>query len=450
VIRITFASIAWLLPAALLAAGCSESVSPRTSPLDAATAATGVRITGLGKIMTTDGVAISFDFDIQDDLTGRLKAADSSDTRGDGTVGTIWIDSNHPGTSFTAFRSSSSLCSDPSKGAEIDGTGQEDTGGFVSITMAVCDNGPSGSGDLFRFIIPVEGYDRQGPVTSGDIVKSTTSSSGGTLTVSANTSGSGLDPDGYTVTLDGTSSQTVATNGSVTFGNVSQGDHTVALAGVASNCTVTSANPQTVTMPSGGTASAAFSVSCTSQTQTGDLVVTTNTSGSDRPSGYTITVDGTLSQFVSANGSVTFSGLAAGGHSVEISGDAPNCTLDSPNPQTASVPAGGTATVTFSAHCASENQPPVVNAGPDETALTGLLYSFSWSFSDADHNGPWSYTVNWGDGSQSTGTVSSEGTVSSGHTYVTILPRSFTIAVTVRDASGASGSDSKVVSVLLL
>jgi hypothetical protein len=37
-----------------------------------------------------------------------------------------------------------------------------------------------------------------------------------------------------------------------------------------------------------------------------------------------------------------------------------------------------------------------------------------------------------------------------GHTYVTILPRSYTITVTVRDAAGASGSDTKVVRVLLL
>src|SRR5216117_425824 len=96
------------------------------------------------------------------------------------------------------------------------------------------------------------------------------------------------------------------------------------------------------------------------------------------------------------------------------------------------------------------NSPPVVNAGPDATAVTGLLYSFNWSFSDANHNGPWHYTINWGDGSTSSGNVSSEGTFSAGHTYVILLPRSFTIKVTVTDAAGASGSDSKVVSVLLL
>ena len=126
--------------------------------------------------------------------------------------------------------------------------------------------------------------------------------------------------------------------------------------------------------------------------------------------------------------------------------------------------AGGTYTVTLqvtdnrgatnsssqSVTVTAPNSAPVVNAGPDATAITGLLWSFNWSFSDANHNGPWHYTINWGDGSTSSGNVSSEGTFSAGHTYVILLPRSFTIKVTVTDAAGASGSDSKVVSVLLL
>ncbi|HEV8305279.1 MAG TPA: PKD domain-containing protein [Gemmatimonadales bacterium] len=98
----------------------------------------------------------------------------------------------------------------------------------------------------------------------------------------------------------------------------------------------------------------------------------------------------------------------------------------------------------------SPNQPPAVNAGPDETALIGLLYGLSANFTDPDNNGPWSYTIDWGDGSRTTGSKSSQGGISAGHTYLTILPRSFTIRVTVTDAAGASGSDTKVVSVLLL
>ena len=180
----------------------------------------------------------------------------------------------------------------------------------------------------------------------------------------------------------------------------------------------------------------------------GTLAVTVATSGSDiAPDGYTVTVDGSLSQSVGANGLVTFTGLAAGDHTVSLSGVASNCTVSGGPSRTATVIAGATTTVPYSVNC---NAPPVVNAGPDETALTGVLYSLHWSFTDANHNGPWSYRINWGDGTTSTGTVSSEGSFTNGHTYVVILPKSFTIRVTVTDAANASGSDTKVVTVLLL
>lgn len=131
------------------------------------------RITGLGKILTADGVVITFDFDVASDLTGRATASDSSDVRPDGTVGTLTVASSDPETRFTAFRASSSTCSDPSRGVEFDGIGREDTGGLVEFTFVACDNGPVGSGlDIFRPIIPSEEYDRIGPVTGGDIVKS--------------------------------------------------------------------------------------------------------------------------------------------------------------------------------------------------------------------------------------------------------------------------------------
>src|SRR5205809_109416 len=111
---------------------------------------------------------------------------------------------------------------------------------------------------------------------------------------------------------------------------------------------------------------------------------------------------------------------------------------------------GAQNSVTHSVAPSQPNVAPVVNAGPDDHALTGLLYSFTWSFSDGNHNGPWSYTIDWGDGSTSSGNVANEGSFSAGHTYIIVLPRSFTITVTVTDASEASGSDLKAVSVTLL
>ena len=88
----------------------------------------------------------------------------------------------------------------------------------------------------------------------------------GNLTVTTNTTGANLDPDGYTITVDGSQSQAIATNGSVTFADLSAGSHLVTISGVAANCSVSGGNARTVTVPSGGTATTTFSVTCAGQT----------------------------------------------------------------------------------------------------------------------------------------------------------------------------------------
>src|SRR5690349_16574021 len=171
----------------------------------------------------------------------------------------------------------------------------------------------------------------------------------GNLGVTTNTTGSNLDPDGYTVTLDGGASQAIATNGSVTFSGLPAGSHTVVLSGVAANCTVSGGTSRTVNVPSGGTATAGFAITCAATPPpSGNLTVTTNTTGSNLdPDGYTVTLDGGASQAIATNGSVTFSGLPAGSHTVVLSGVAANCTVSGGNSQTVNVPSGGTATARF-------------------------------------------------------------------------------------------------------
>jgi len=108
---------------------------------------------------------------------------------------------------------------------------------------------------------------------------------------------------------------------------------------------------------------------------------------------------------------------------------------------------GATTSVSHSVTVTPPNQAPVVNAGADQTVLLGVLYTLNASFSDPD-NGPWTYTIQWGDGSTTTGTKTSNGTISAGHTYLWVLTRR-TITVTVTDSRGASGADSKVVTLIL-
>src|SRR4029077_2621699 len=93
---------------------------------------------------------------------------------------------------------------------------------------------------------------------------------------------------------------------------------------------------------------------------------------------------------------------------------------------------------------------PIVIAGPNQNALTGVLVALQGaSFTDPDHDGPWTVTVNWGDGASSQFTMPSEGSISASHTYVVALLTDFHVTVTVVDAHGASGSAAKTITVAL-
>ena len=81
--------------------------------------------------------------------------------------------------------------------------------------------------------------------------------------------------------------------------------------------------------------------------------------------------------------------------------------------------------------------------------LVGVLYALAnASFSDPDNDGPWSYTINWGDRSSSSGSRSSQGALTGAHNY--LLPGSYSITVTVTDSHGATGSDTKALTVTAL
>src|SRR5436189_293170 len=144
---------------------------------------------------------------------------------------------------------------------------------------------------------------------------------GGTMAVGNTTTGSALDPDGYEVWVDDAWSQAPPDNGASYFYGLTQGDHKVSLIMVAANCVVTATvnggtavdNPRNVSIGAAGMATTNFDVGCAS---VGSLVVGTNTTGVDLDAdGYTVSVDGS-NQPVATNGSVTFTGLATGSHSV--------------------------------------------------------------------------------------------------------------------------------------
>jgi hypothetical protein len=171
----------------------------------------------------------------------------------------------------------------------------------------------------------------------------------GGISVTTSTTGSSL-PTSYTVVVDGGASQLVDANGSVTFSGLSTARHTVELTSIPANCSVSSANPVSVSVIEGQTVPVAMTVQCAALV--GDLVVSAVTTGEDLdPDGFQILVDGVPQQSIGINASRTLTGLSAGPHQVGLDGVASNCSVSGENPRSVEVPAGADAAVTFNVSC---------------------------------------------------------------------------------------------------
>jgi hypothetical protein len=83
------------------------------------------------------------------------------------------------------------------------------------------------------------------------------------MRITTATTGSSLDRDGYTLSIDGGAARATGINEVLIVPAITRGDHTVALAGLASNCTTDGPNPRTVTITAGVEASVSFTVICT-------------------------------------------------------------------------------------------------------------------------------------------------------------------------------------------
>jgi Tol biopolymer transport system component len=177
--------------------------------------------------------------------------------------------------------------------------------------------------------------------------------------VTTATTGNDIDADGYTFSIDGGADRAIGADESVTVSSIDPGSHTVQLQGLAANCAVSGQNPVTVSVTAGATGQASFSVTCTALT--GDLEVTTATTGADLDDQYSVTIDdgsGQSSQSIGVNDVFTFADLAPGDYSVELTDVATNCSVSGNNPRTVTVSESSTAQTTFNVSC---------------TALTGNL-----------------------------------------------------------------------------
>jgi len=185
------------------------------------------------------------------------------------------------------------------------------------------------------------------------------------LTVAA----SGIDIDSeYRVTVRGPSvfdtTVVMAANRTLTLSDVPAGDYNLWLDDVALHCGVTSSNPASTSVPSGGTAVVVFDVACASL---GTLQLTASTGGVDLDlDGYTFHVSGErfgTSGAILANETVTVSAVPGGDYTVSLTGIAINCDAGGQDPATVAVPPGGTATVGFDVNCSEAGQLAVTLPG---------------------------------------------------------------------------------------
>jgi hypothetical protein len=167
----------------------------------------------------------------------------------------------------------------------------------------------------------------------------------GDIEVDILTTGGNLDPDGYTITLDGASSQAIGINGKTAFSGLAQGPHTLELSGVASNCAVISPNPRSVNL-AGAPVRVRFDVHCAS----GQIIVRLQTNGPPATTNWLVTLDGTVNKPITPTGLATFD-VTPGTHSVLLGNLAANCQVQGGNPQSVLVPGSAPVTVTFNVNC---------------------------------------------------------------------------------------------------
>lgn len=93
------------------------------------------------------------------------------------------------------------------------------------------------------------------------------------------------------------------------------------------------------------------------------------------------------------------------------------------------------------------NVAPTVNAGADVTVVSGQLVAFSGRFSDPGvEDDPWSWTIDWGFGAQSTGSTSSQlATITASR--AACAAGTYSVVLTVTDKDGGVGTDSRTLTV---
>ncbi|HUR02358.1 MAG TPA: hypothetical protein VM347_07460 [Nonomuraea sp.] len=165
--------------------------------------------------------------------------------------------------------------------------------------------------------------------------------------ITTTTTGLDIDPDGYRIAVDGTELQTTVPSNGILLTRLDPGSRTIALTGLAPNCTIDGPGSRTVAIAESEVAPVEFAVVCTATSGVIGVVI----SGSGVGAVFEATVDGATPFPVGPGGPAYLGGVPAGDHVVSLVPYA-NCSAE---PQSVTVTAGGlirdTVSVTLSVTC---------------------------------------------------------------------------------------------------
>jgi len=189
------------------------------------------------------------------------------------------------------------------------------------------------------------------------------------IRVTIATTGTDIDPDGYSLLLLGPTGLpglcvmtswncygSVPVNGVFTVSGPAPFDqYEVVLWGVAPNCAVSGDNDRYLWVTKGATVDVMFAITCSSNAVTGSIRVTTETTGEYIPNWEFLQMEFQGIHYqLPANGAYLFTGVPTGDYPIEITVlRQANCAVSLPNPRTVTVAADTTVDVVFPVTCRS-------------------------------------------------------------------------------------------------
>lgn len=269
--------------------------------------------------------------------------------------------------------------------------------------------------------------------------------------VTAATGGLDISVNGHSVSVDGVVVGRVGANASFQMTRLSPGSHAISL-GVASNCAITGNNPRSVAITAGSIEPVDFVVSCTATTGVIEVVAATTGVELDGD-GYKVQIDNSPLYTLAINGTVRFSGMSAGSHSITVSGMSSNCSVAAANPRNVTVTTGGavrdTVRTSFAVSCVATTgsiRIVAVTSGaeldPDgySLALDDCYYCSGWSGSVASNGEVTTESVSTGDHWLTIAGVQRNCTLAGANPRSVSVPPAATATVTIEVTCVQSGS----------